>query len=82
MDPLTKIRLQSQMAQMKKVSEDCVEYLKWLKENVSLPDQEGAESNFENVIQHQINMVSYFSSVQKSLKGNKNMNKKKSLPMR
>lgn len=78
MTKLTNLRLQTQMQQMKQVSQESVEFLSWLKDHVELPEVPGIGNSLLNVIEHNRNMVQYFEKMELSLKQQmKNLKEKK-----
>jgi ribosome-associated translation inhibitor RaiA len=65
---VTNLRLQTQVKQLKEVSQQTEEFLTWLKDHAELPDVPGLGSSLVNAINHQSNMAAYFDQMQQSLK--------------
>jgi ribosome-associated translation inhibitor RaiA len=65
---VTNLRLQTQVKQLKEVSQQTEEFLTWLKDHADLPDVPGLGASLINAINHQSNMAAYFDQMQQSLK--------------
>ncbi|OPG94567.1 hypothetical protein B2I21_31845 [Chryseobacterium mucoviscidosis] len=65
---VTNLRLQTQVKQLKEVSQQTEEFLTWLKDHAELPDVPGLGTSLVNAINHQSNMAAYFDQMQQSLK--------------
>lgn len=74
---VTNLRLQTQVKQLKEVSQQTEEFLTWLKDNADLPDVPGLGSSLINAINHQSNMAAYFDQMQQSLKNQIKKDKEK-----
>ncbi|KAA8786590.1 hypothetical protein EC604_22435 [Paenibacillus amylolyticus] len=76
-NPLTNLRLQSQVKQLKEVSKQTAEFLSWLKDHADLPEVPGIGSSLINAIEHNQNMANYFADFETNLKQQLKQNKEK-----
>ena len=74
---VTNLRLQTQVKQLKEVSQQTEEFLTWLKDHADLPDVPGLGSSLINAINHQSNMAAYFDQMQQTLKNQIKQEKEK-----
>lgn len=74
---VTNLRLQTQVKQLKEVSQQTEEFLTWLKDNADLPDVPGLGTSLINAINHQSNMAAYFDQMQQTLKNQIKKDKEK-----
>lgn len=76
-NPLTNLRLQSQVKQLKEVSQQTADFLSWLKDHADLPEVPGIGTSLINAINHNTNMAKYFEGMQMDLKQQLKQNKEK-----
>jgi len=76
-NPLTNLRLQSQVKQLKEVSQQTAEFLSWFKDHAELPEVPGIGTSLINAIEHNQNMANYFADFETNLKQQLKQNKEK-----
>lgn len=67
-NPLTNLRLQGQVKQLKEVSQQSADFLSWLLDHAELPEVPGLGTSLINAINHNKNMVEYFEGMETNLK--------------